>query len=101
MKPIVLHSEAETEFDETIAWYERRREGLGVELKAEVEAVLKGIRDGTLSGTQYPQTNQRFVLVPRFPYLVCFLELDTVIWIPAIAHERREPGYWSERAPEN
>jgi hypothetical protein len=25
--------------------------------------------------------------------------MDDAIWIPAVAHQRRRPGYWSGRAP--
>jgi hypothetical protein len=35
--------------------------------------------------------------VARFPYHVIYLETATQIWILAIAHDRRKPGYWHPR----
>ncbi|HEU5117317.1 MAG TPA: hypothetical protein VFT74_11690, partial [Isosphaeraceae bacterium] len=33
----------------------------------------------------------------RFPYTVYFAELDDVIWIAAVAHQKRRPSYWIDR----
>jgi hypothetical protein len=35
--------------------------------------------------------------VTRFPYHVIYLETGTHIRILAIAHDRRKPGYWTDR----
>jgi plasmid stabilization system protein ParE len=35
--------------------------------------------------------------VTRFPYHVVYLEVGNQIRILAIAHDRREPGYWKAR----
>ena len=32
-----------------------------------------------------------------FPYAVIFLERSGVIWIVAVMHMKRHPGYWRER----
>jgi hypothetical protein len=33
----------------------------------------------------------------RFPYLVFYRILDADIEIVAVAHEKRRPGYWTNR----
>jgi hypothetical protein len=38
-------------------------------------------------------------LLKRFPYTVYYLELDHSIWIAAVAHQQRRPGYWSQCRP--
>jgi toxin ParE1/3/4 len=38
--------------------------------------------------------------VRRFPYVVFYLDLEEYIWIAAVAHQRRRPGYWVYRTPE-
>ena len=43
----------------------------------------------------------RQVTVPRFPYRVVFLETEPEILVVAVAHERRRPGYWRARLPED
>ena len=35
----------------------------------------------------------------RFPYIVFYLELDDTIWVAAVAHTSRRPGYWRDRQP--
>jgi hypothetical protein len=33
----------------------------------------------------------------RFPYAIVFIELDDEIRVLAIAHGKRQPGYWRAR----
>jgi hypothetical protein len=35
----------------------------------------------------------------HFPYTVYYVEFDESIWIVAIAHQKRRPGYWTDRVP--
>jgi hypothetical protein len=32
-------------------------------------------------------------------YTIYYVELDQTIWIAAVAHQKRRPGYWSDRSP--
>jgi hypothetical protein len=34
---------------------------------------------------------------PDFPYAVIFLEQPGYVWIVAVMHMKRRPGYWRER----
>jgi hypothetical protein len=43
VKPIRVEPEAKQELAAAAAWYEERREGLGLELMAEVDAVFEAI----------------------------------------------------------
>lgn len=43
------------------------------------------------------QDGARRVLVREFPYSVVFILRAGVVWIVAIAHASREPGYWRDR----
>lgn len=97
MKPILFDPEARDELRDAFAFYEGRHEGLGTELQAEVEAAVQRI---ATSPTAYPPCGARGVRrcrVNRFPYSIFYLELDTQIWIVAVAHQRRQPGYWEGR----
>ena len=71
MKTVRVEPEAKEELAAAALWYEQRREGLGRELLAEVDAVLAAI---------------------------AFIELPTVVRVLAVAHERRRPGYCVGRA---
>ena len=77
------------------AQYEQRRGGLGVkELRSSVEAIRRG-------ATSFPliagSADIRQTLMSRFPYGVFFLVRDDVAFVIAVAHLRREPGYWKGR----
>ena len=39
----------------------------------------------------------RRALLPRFPYALLFLQLETEIRVLAVAHPKRHPDYWLNR----
>ena len=95
-----MHSEAEDELDEGIVFYEARRDGLGLEFLSEVEDVFARIQENPALGSPYKSTTFRFLLIHRFPYVVFYAEKREFIWVVAIAHGRRRPGYWKRRKTE-
>ena len=97
MKPIIIDRRARAELDKAIAWYEKQRQGLGLDLQAEVEKTLAKILENPLLGVPYKATGYRFRLAHRFPFVVYNLDLDDSIWVAAIAHSSRRPDYWSRR----
>jgi toxin ParE1/3/4 len=100
VKPVVIHSEARAELDDAIAYYEAQRQGLGRTLQAEIEQAVSRIQSRPGLGTPYKATAFRYVALRRFPYVIYYLELDTTLWVAAIAHTRRRPGYWKRRKVE-
>ncbi|MGH2583431.1 MAG: type II toxin-antitoxin system RelE/ParE family toxin [Dehalococcoidia bacterium] len=100
MKPLIFHSQARAELDEAIAYYEERKSGLGLALLAAVERATGTIRRHPQLGAPYKATHFRSYLLQRFPYVIFYTELEDAIWIVAIAHGRRQPGYWLRRRKE-
>ena len=101
MKPVRVEPEAKQELAAAAAWYEERREGLGLELVAEVDAVFAAIARTPGRFPRYPRVapelGVRRAAARRFPYSVAFIELDTVVRGLAVVHEKRRPGYWVGR----
>ena len=101
MKRVRVEPEAKQELAAAAAWYEQRREGLGRELLAEVDAVFTAIARNPGRFPSYPRVapelGVRRAAARRFPYSVAFIELANVVRVLAIAHERRRPGYWVGR----
>ena len=101
MKPVRVEPEAKQELAAAAAWYEERREGLGLELVAEVDAVFAAIARSPSRFPLYPRValelEVRRAGARRFPYAIAFIELATAVRVLAIAHERRRPGYWIAR----
>jgi plasmid stabilization system protein ParE len=92
---------AAEELAEATAWYRARRPGLELEFLAEVERILPMIGSSPVS---FPRLLDlpvdlviRRALLPRFPYALIFMDLQTEVRILAIAHSKRRPGYWLNR----
>ena len=99
MKPLIIDLEAEAEFTDAQRWYETERTGLGVEFREAVVTVLQRVQRDANAGSYHPLSGTRYFRTDRFPYAVHYLELDDVIWVAAVANERRRPGYWRHRRP--
>ena len=100
MKSFVLHWEAEAELEEAIVYYNQRRRGLGGDLRRDFAATVKRIRINP-RGFRKDEDGLRHALLRTFPYAVIFFELDDRLWITAVAHHSRRPGYWLHRHPDD
>ncbi len=100
MKPITLHSEAIAELDEAMAYYELRFRGLGLDLLSEIMKARIKIQQNPKLYPVYKNTEFHMCLVERFPFTIFYMELEESIWIAAIAHQKRRPGYWKKRTLE-
>ena len=90
------HEAAEAEYLDAINYYSRIEPGLGASFVIEVEAAIERAR-------QFPTAygkiaaNLRHVRTHRFRYAIIYEVLEDRIFIWAVAHGSREPGYWEGR----
>ena len=100
MKRIIVHSEAELELWQAVAYYESKSVGLGLDLEQEVSRALADIQEDP---ARWPIKGYgtRCRLLHRFPYAIHYLELQDTIWIVSVAHTSRRPGYWRNRLESN
>lgn len=99
MKPVRFHPEAEAEFHSAVTYYEGKRKGLGISLRQEVEVSVRLIQRNPTLFAERASDGCRKCRVRRFPYAVYYMELDQDIWIAAVAHDKRQRGYWKGRSP--
>ncbi len=96
-----FEAEAEVEYRQAGAWYERRHEGLGLAFFDDIDATIRQILDAPRSGVAVPglppDLPVRRLAARRFPYHVIYLETAAELRILAVAHDRRQPGYWQAR----
>ena len=93
---VVFHPAASDEIVETTAYYEDEVPGLGDGFITEVEKVIEVLSDQPEIGQRVGEQFRRIILA-RFPYsLIYSIESDR-IWVVAVAHHRRRPGYWQGR----
>jgi len=98
---INLHRLASKEARQAIARYFRIRENLGIHLRQKLLDALDAIQRRP---QQFPLTQHTIIgretrerVVARFPYAVVYeLRVDEV-FVLAVAHHNRSPGYWSRR----
>ncbi len=91
-----FHPEAEEEFLEAIEFYEERENGLGYDFSVEVFTTIRNI-------VSHPDTwpvvedDIRRCLTNRFPFCMLYSLEPNAIFIVAVMHQRRRPGYWKDR----
>ncbi|MBW7907456.1 MAG: type II toxin-antitoxin system RelE/ParE family toxin [Kiritimatiellae bacterium] len=91
-----FHPEAEEELISAVAYYEGVERGLGLDFSREVYASVQNAADyPTIWPTIDPEI--RRCLVHRFPYGVLYSIEPTGIFIIAVMHLHRDPGYWKQR----
>ncbi len=98
-----LHPEAVREVDAAVDWYEGQRAGLGAEFFAELRRSLQVIAEAPRanppwSGGRARDVEVRRLLVDRFPFMLPYVVLEELVVVLAVAHVRRRPGYWLQRA---
>jgi hypothetical protein len=97
MYEIAFHRNASEEMQAAAAYYETREQGLG-------DAFLDDIEQGLHSVEQFPRLwpvydgEYRRYLLKRFPYGLVYRIDVTRVFIVAVAHLHRKPGYWKDQA---
>jgi plasmid stabilization system protein ParE len=96
MADVLVTSAAERDFTESLCWYAQRSQRAAEGFEAEFERVL-----GVIGGDpcRYPVCGERhrFYLMRRYPFQVIYREQAGQVIVVAVAHAKREPGYWSNR----
>jgi hypothetical protein len=90
MKSVRFHFEAEQELLEHEAWYRQR---------SEVAAQGSCLNSSTLSPERWPvgrRGEHRYVF-PRYPFTLLYRIGANEIFVTAVAHQSRRPGYWHQR----
>ena len=91
-----FHPEAEEELKKAIDYYEDMEPGLGYDFALEVYSAIQ-------LSVKFPKAwavlegEVRRCLVRRFPYGILYSEGENGIFIVAVMHLHRNPGYWRRR----
>lgn len=87
----VLRRIAEQEFDDSIAYYENEREGLGQEFRAVIEQQFQRIADHPELFTKVRGEVRRAVILRRYPFVIHFLVEPERIVVLSVFHTSRNP----------
>ena len=92
----IFHPEAHEEMIESARFYEGRSEGFGSDF-------LKAVEETTRRIEQFPEAGPtdrasiRKRLVAGFPFTILYEMQPDRIFIAAVMHQYRRPGYWRKR----
>lgn len=92
-----FHPAARDELVETVTFYESARTGLGAQFRDAVRATLERVDKTPTIGRRTSDGYWR-ALVSGFPYDVVYRVRGEILDVLALAHHRRRPGYWRNRA---
>ena len=93
---IEFHPEADEEMLASARFYEERAEGLGMDFLAAVEETARRIEQFPEAGpVERGSIRKRLVL--GFPFTVLYENQHDRIFIAAVMHQYRRPGYWKHR----
>jgi mRNA-degrading endonuclease RelE of RelBE toxin-antitoxin system len=84
------------EFIDAMNYLDARRQGLGSELRDEVDRAIELIQRKPDTWPLITDNIRRYRL-RRFSFFIIYELLDDTLNIVAIMHTRRRPGYWKDR----
>ena len=87
---------AEFELKETVEWYDVQFKGLGDRFGSAVKETVNRIQIYPEAST-IDRDGFRRIFIKGFPYKIIYYIDNGEIWIVAIAHGHRMPGYWKDR----
>jgi len=102
-QPFRLATGVRAEIREAAEWYRERDRHAAARFVVSVDRAIRRAIQWPEAGSPIEGTRStvmiRRVPVGRFPYQVVYSSVDDVIYILAVAHHHRRPGYWGSRLP--
>ena len=96
MKSHTFHPEAGEEDNRAVEAYATIAPELGHQFYDEIERIIAEVRQQPERFFRIHPPARR-ALSRNFPYSVVYLDQPDRIWIVAVMHGKRRPGYWRER----
>jgi plasmid stabilization system protein ParE len=94
---LLFDPEALLEARNAAAFYEDSQPGLGKAFLAGVEAATEEIVRHPIMWRRIKGRFRRY-LIPQFPYGLIYAVQSDTIYVAAVMHLKRKPGYWVSRA---
>jgi len=96
MLKIVFHPDVITEIHASYTWYQNQAEGLGDDYLSELESAYETIASLPETWPKFQKNFRRFLL-SKFPFSVIYRISNQSIFVVAVMHNSRKPGYWKKR----
>jgi plasmid stabilization system protein ParE len=96
VRSVEFHPEAQDEFISAAQFYESHTAGLGLDFILTVQRSYERLLESPATGSPFGRRLRR-LLVPKFPYGLLYRVEPKRIYIVAVMHLHRRPGYWRSR----
>ena len=96
MKPHIFHPDADEEYVQVVQYYADIELELGHRFYDEMERLIREVCVSPERFWQFDPPARRH-LSDSFPYAIIYLEKPEHLWIVAVMHMKRRPGYWRGR----
>ena len=95
-----FHPAAAGEVERAQAWYEERSALAAAAFLQELTRAVQRIRDAP---ERYPTAEHgtRRIVFEQFPFTAFYLVQRDEVFIVAVGHHKRRPGYWATRADQS
>ena len=93
---VVILPDAEAEIGGAFQWYQERNPLAAEAFRGEALQCIDSLSESAERWKRDEDGTYR-CLLRRFPYTVFYEIEGSVVFVLAVAHHRREPGYWRHR----
>ena len=90
------HPEATNELIEAAHFYNERQVGLGIQFLDAIEEAIDFMSKNPFASSA-DEKGRRKCRIKRYPYLIIYKVSTEAVYILAVAHTSRKPGYWQTR----
>lgn len=91
-----FHPEAEEELVKALEWYSERSEIAARALAHQLDAAITSIVKAPERKPELEDGFRRHILT-RFHYTIVYRVQAETVFVIAVTHQRRKPGYWRDR----
>jgi len=93
---VSFHPQASDEVEHAQAWYEERSVLAAAGFLQEFSQAIRRI---AAAPQRYPTTLHatRRIMLDRFPFSIYYRTGNDEVFVVAVAHQKRRPGYWAGR----
>ena len=96
MPEILFHPAVAIEVRNSYEWYQNQAEGLGDDFLYELELAFQTITELPDTWPKFKKDFRRFLL-GKFPFSILYRAHKSTIFVVAVMHNSRRPGYWETR----
>src|SRR6266571_7973626 len=96
MSELHFFEEASDEAEEARRWYRERSEPAEAAFLSELDHAIAVVVEAPNRWPKHIADTRRYVF-PTFPYSLVYFQDSERIYVVAVAHEKRRPGYWRKR----